>query len=207
MLIVLVFFLFLRLFLGLPLGSMRIGLVDGVVFCLVVVVGNLELHLIRYISDRVERLSDDGDGLRREIGEEGDSHEEEDGGKSRRPHYVFQILYHEESMLSAGIEDESTHDRSEELGESDRRPYHDNHQAEEPFPEVHLVCIHELQASHDDVARQEECRETEVHGYEPVGDDGTQGAAVVLELLLVVGPFACFQILQYTLVGISRVEE
>ncbi len=75
----------------------------SVSFLVLSMVGNLELHLIRYISDRVECLSDDGDGLGGEIGEEGYSHEEKDGSKSRRTHDVFQVLYHEESVLSAGL--------------------------------------------------------------------------------------------------------
>ena len=95
---------------------MGVSLVNGIVFSLVVMVGNLKLHLVGYISDRVERLSDEGDGLGSKIGEEGDSHKEKDGGDSRRAYDVFQVLYHEESMLSARIENESTHERRQEFG-------------------------------------------------------------------------------------------
>ena len=96
---------------------MGISLVDGIAFSLVVMVGNLKLHLVGYISDRVERLSYEGDGLGSEISEESDSHKEEDGSKSRRAHHVFQVLYHEESMLSSRIEDEAAHDRRQEFSE------------------------------------------------------------------------------------------
>ena len=82
-------------------------------------VGNLEFHLIRYISDRIERLSHDGDGLGGDIGEECDCHEEEDGGESRRTNDILQGLNHKHSVLTARIEDETAEDRSEELREGD----------------------------------------------------------------------------------------
>ena len=82
-------------------------------------VGNLEFHLIRYIADRIESLSHDGDGLGGDIGEECDRHEEKDGGESRRTDDILQGLDHKHAVLSARIEDETTEDRSEELGEGD----------------------------------------------------------------------------------------
>ena len=102
------------------LGSIPVSFIDGIIlFLLLPMVGNLEFHLIRYIADRVECLSHDGDGLGGDIGEECDGHEEKDGGESRRTDDILQGLDHEHAVLSARIEDETTEDRSEELGEGD----------------------------------------------------------------------------------------
>ena len=102
------------------LGSIPVSFIDGIIlFLLLPMVGNLEFHLIRYIADRVECLSHDGDGLGGDIGEECDRHEEEDGGESRRTDDILQGLDHIHSVLSARIEDETAEDRSEELGEGD----------------------------------------------------------------------------------------
>ena len=102
------------------LGSIPVSFIDGIILLLLLpVVGNLEFHLIRYIADRVECLSHDGDGLGGDIGEECDGHEEKDGGESRRTDDVLQGLDHKHAVLSARIEDETTEDRSEELGEGD----------------------------------------------------------------------------------------
>ena len=102
------------------LGSVSVSFIDGIIlFLLLPMVGNLEFHLIRYISDRVECLSHDGDGLGGDIGEECDGHEEKDGGESRRTDDILQGLDHKHAVLSARIEDETTEDRSEELGEGD----------------------------------------------------------------------------------------
>ena len=102
------------------LGSVSVSFIDGIIlFLLLPMVGNLEFHLIRYISDRVKCLSHDGDGLGGDIGEECDGHEEKDGGESRRTDDILQGLDHKHAVLSARIEDETTEDRSEELGEGD----------------------------------------------------------------------------------------
>ena len=102
------------------LGSIPVSFIDGIIlFLLLPMVGNLEFHLIRYIADRVESLSHDGDGLGGDIGEECDRHEEEDGGESRRTDDILQGLDHIHSVLSARIEDEIAEDRGEELGEGD----------------------------------------------------------------------------------------
>ena len=102
------------------LGSIPVSFIDGIILLqLLPVVGNLEFHLIRYITDRVECLSHDGDGLGGDIGEECDGHEEKDGGESRRTDDVLQGLDHKHAVLSARIKDETTEDRSEELGEGD----------------------------------------------------------------------------------------
>ena len=102
------------------LGSIPVSFIDGIILLLLLpMVGNLEFHLIRYIADRVECLSHDGDGLGGDIGEECDRHEEEDGGESRRTDDILQGLDHIHSVLSARIEDETAEDRSEELGEGD----------------------------------------------------------------------------------------
>ena len=102
------------------LGSIPVSFIDGIILLqLLPVVGNLEFHLIRYIADRVECLSHDGDGLGGDIGEECNGHEEKDGGESRRTNDILQGLDHKHAVLSARIEDETTEDRSEELGEGD----------------------------------------------------------------------------------------
>ena len=102
------------------LGSIPVSFIDGIILLLLLLmVGNLEFHLIRYIADRIESLSHDGDGLGGDIGEECDRHEEKDGGESRRTDDILQGLDHKHAVLSAGIEDETTEDRSEELGEGD----------------------------------------------------------------------------------------
>ena len=102
------------------LGSIPVSFIDGIILLLLLpVVGNLEFHLIRYIADRVECLSHDGDGLGGDIGEECDGHEEKDGGESRRTDDILQGLDHKHAVLSARIEDETTEDRSEELGKGD----------------------------------------------------------------------------------------
>ena len=102
------------------LGSIPVSFIDGIILLLLLLmVGNLEFHLIRYIADRIECLSHDGDGLGGDIGEECDRHEEEDGGESRRTDDILQGLDHKHAVLSARIEDETTEDRSEELGEGD----------------------------------------------------------------------------------------
>ena len=102
------------------LGSIPVSFIDGIILLLLLLmVGNLEFHLIRYIADRIESLSHDGDGLGGDIGEECDRHEEKDGGESRRTDDILQGLDHKHSVLSARIEDETTEDRSEELGEGD----------------------------------------------------------------------------------------
>ncbi len=75
------------------------------------------------------------------------------------------------------------------------------------FQRFTLVDIHQLESHHDHEAWKQEGWETEVHGHEPVGDDGTQRSAVVLELLLGVGPFSRLQVFQQALVGSSRTEE
>ena len=157
-------------------------------------VGDFELHLIRYISDRVECLSHDGDGLCGEIGEEGYSHEEEDGCESGRTYHVLQVLHHIESVLAARVEDKAAHQRGEELGEGDARPYHDNHHAEKPFPQVDVIYMHQLESCHHHETWKQEGWESEVHCHQPVGDDGTQRTAVVLKLLFGVGPFAWSQV-------------
>ena len=102
------------------LGSIPVSFIDGIILLLLLLmVGNLEFHLIRYIADRIESLSHDGDGLGGDIGEECDRHEEKDGGESRRTDDILQGLDHKHAVLSARIEDETTEDRSEELGEGD----------------------------------------------------------------------------------------
>ena len=102
------------------LGSIPVSFIDGIILLLLLLmVGNLEFHLIRYIADRVECLSHDGDGLGGDIGEECNRHEEKDGGESRRTDDILQGLDHKHAVLSARIEDETTEDRSEELGEGD----------------------------------------------------------------------------------------
>ena len=102
------------------LGSIPVSFIDGIILLLLLpMVGNLEFHLIRYIADRVECLSHDGDGLGGDIGEECDRHEEKDGGESRRTDDILQGLDHIHSVLSARIEDEIAEDRGEELGEGD----------------------------------------------------------------------------------------
>ena len=102
------------------LGSIPVSFIDGIILLLLLLmVGNLEFHLIRYIADRVECLSHDGDGLGGDIGEECDGHEEKDGGESRRTDDILQGLDHKHAVLSARIEDEATEDRSEGLGEGD----------------------------------------------------------------------------------------
>ena len=102
------------------LGSIPVSFIDGIILLLLLLmVGNLEFHLIRYIADRIESLSHDGDGLGGDIGEECNRHEEKDGGESRRTDDILQGLDHKHAVLSARIEDETTEDRSEELGEGD----------------------------------------------------------------------------------------
>ena len=102
------------------LGSIPVSFIDGIILLLLLLmVGNLEFHLIRYIADRIESLSHDGDGLGGDIGEECDRHEEKDGGESRRTDDILQGLDHKHAVLSARIEDETTEDRSEELGDGD----------------------------------------------------------------------------------------
>ena len=201
----LLFFFFIIIHLSASF-SLLVGLVYGlsVRFSMV---GNLELHLIRYISDRVEDLSHDGDGLGGEIGKEGDGHEEEDGGESRRTYHVFQILHHIESVLSARVEGEVAHQWGEELGEGDARPEHDDHHAEEPLPQVDGIYMHQLESRHRHEAWKQEGWETEVQRHEPVRDDGTHRTAIVLELLLRVGPFARSQVFEQTLVCRSRIDE
>ena len=110
-------------------------------------VGNLEMYLAGDISHRVECLSDDGDGLRGEIGEEGDGCEEEDGGKTWRTDHVLQVLHDEDTMLSTWIVNQATHERGQELGECDGCPYHHDHRAQKPLPQVDLVGVHQLQST------------------------------------------------------------
>ena len=133
------------------ISSIGVSLCDGIVLRLrlfiLAMVGNLEMYLAGDISHRVECLSDDGDGLRGEIGEEGDGCEEEDGGKTWRTDHVLQVLHDEDTMLSTWIVNQATHERGQELGECDGCPYHHDHRAQEPLPQVDLVGVHQLQST------------------------------------------------------------
>ena len=114
--------------------------------------------------------------------------------ESGRTYHVLQVLHHIESVLAARVEDKAAHQRGEELGEGDARPYHDNHHAEKPFPQVDVIYMHQLESCHHHETWKQEGWESEVHCHQPVGDDGTQRTAVVLKLLFGVGPFAWSQV-------------
>lgn len=67
--------------------------------------------------------------------------------------------------------------------------------------------MHELKTHQHAEQRQQEGRETKVDRHEPIGDDGTPGAAIVLKLSSGIDPFSLLQIFQYTLVGCPRIEK
>ena len=117
-----------------------------VVFTIFAVIGDFEVHLTCNIADRVERLSDHGDGFCRQVGEESDGSKEQNRCKTRCTHYVFQVLYDKDSMLSSRIEDKSTRKWRQKFGECDGTPFHDDHGAEKPFPQIDFVGMHELQS-------------------------------------------------------------
>ena len=95
----------------------------------------------------------------------------------------------------------------EELRHRDRGPNHDNHHAHEPFPQIHLVCLHQPERGQKHECRNEECRQSEALLDEEVGRVGSQRAAAVGECVVSVHQFAFANRLNEALVGGSRREK
>ena len=131
-------------------------------------VRNGELNLRREVFHRIQRLTDDLDGLCAQIGEEGKGHNEQDSREPRRTDDILQLLHTEQAVVAAGIEHLVAHHRREELGKRYRAPNHDQRQSEEPLPEVHLVDAHQSQSHQNDEDGNQESRQSEVHRDERV---------------------------------------
>ena len=170
-------------------------------------VGNDKLHLVRDESHGVQYLLYHVYGLGGKEGKERNGHKEQYGGKSRRTYKVFERLHDEESLLAAGIEDQTVAEGRQELGECYRAPYHHHHQCQKPLEQFYLVGMHNLKAHHDEEDGQQECWESQVGGHEPISHDGTERTAIVLELVFGIVPFSLAHVFQNALVGSSCVDE
>ena len=162
-----------------------------------------ELNLRREVFHRIQGLTDNLDGLCAQVGEEGKGHYQQDGCESRRTNDVFQLLHTEQAVVAAGIEHLVAHHRREELGKRYRAPNHDQRQAEEPLPEVHLVDAHQSQSHQNDEDGNQESRQSEVHRDERVGQYSSDGTAIICKLSVRVEPFAWSEVFQNTLVGLT----
>ena len=162
-----------------------------------------ELNLRREVFHRIQRFTDDLDGFCAQIGEEGKGHNEQDGRESRRTNDILQLLHTEQAVVAAGIENLVAHHRREELGKRYRAPNHDQCQAEEPLPEVHLVDAHQSQSHQNDEDGNQESRQSKVHRDERVGKNSSDGTAIICKLSVRVEPFARSEVFQDTLVGLT----
>ena len=74
-------------------------------------------------------------------------------------------------MDVTGIEHVIAHDGSQELGEGDRTPDHQNHQTKEPFQQIDIIIgMHHPQSYQCHEYRDDKCRKTEAAGDEEIGE-------------------------------------
>ena len=110
-------------------------------------------------------------------------------------------------MVAAGVVVGGGHERCKKLRKGHRRPHHRNGQSEEPLPELHTVDTHRPQRDEECEDGNAECRQPEVDGNQPIGDDGSDAAAVVRKAMVGVQPFTWLETLEQALVGLTGIQE
>ena len=85
-----------------------------------------------------------------------------------------------------------------------RCPYHQDHQREEPLQQVHLVGLRQVDTQEQQEQRDEEGGQTEAALDEIPRAPGTETAAGVHELMVLVQDLTLARILNHALVGSAR---
>jgi len=176
-----------------------IGIVAGLI-------RNRELHLITNVFHGIQRLSYHFNGLRSEVGEERQGHNQENRRQSRRANQILEKLLAEQSVGTAGVEHHVARKGREERSQRHRTPNHDDSEAKKPLPEVHAIHMHELQGCKNNEERYDESRESEVDRHEVVRRQRTDGTAIIGEFMVLVEPFSRSHALKNTLVGLPGIE-
>ena len=165
-----------------------------------------ELHLVKNALG-IQHLPNPFVGLGADVGEEQQCDDDEHGSQAGHAHKALYPAPHHQPMVAAKAEVAVAEEGRHKLGQRDGEPQHHQHQTHEPLQQRGLEGFHQSERQQEEEGGHQEGGQPEALLHEEVGRVGSQRAAGILELAVLVGHLAGVHILDDAHVGLSRGEE